>query len=126
MEHTLSVQSRIIVGLVALCLEILVVTLLSRRRIREEQALLWFGVGLIVIVLVGSANVFRIITHLLGAEQTVPALILLALVFTLFMLFYFSIKLANLETKFSHLVRQTALNTTSSLPSSRSRSRRRS
>jgi hypothetical protein len=77
---------------------------------REEQAILWFFVGLGVLLLVGFPTFFLFVTHLLGAQQAVPALTLLALVFVLCMLFYFSLKLANLEAKFNQLVRQQALN----------------
>lgn len=106
MEHSISFQSRIFIILVAIILEAGVVIGLNRRQIREEQALWWFTIGLIVIILVGSTTIFQFVTYLLGAANPVPALTLLALVFILFMLIYFSLKISRLEDKIIRLTRR--------------------
>lgn len=106
MEHSISLQSRIFIGLIALVLEFGVLFSLNRRRLKEEQALWWFATGLIVIILVGSADVFRFVTRLLGAQHPVLTLTLLALVFILFMLVYYSLKISRLEDKITQLTRR--------------------
>lgn len=109
MEHSISLQSRIIIGAIAVILESAILFGLRRRHLKEELALWWFAVGLIIIILVGSSSVFQFFTRLVGAEQPVPTLTLLALIFILFMLVYFSLKITKLEDKLIQLTRQLCL-----------------
>ncbi len=106
MENSISLQSRIFIGLIALILEVGILVALNRRKIKEEQALSWFATGLAVIILVGSPPIFKFVTSLLGAQHPVLTLTLLALVFILFMLVYFSLKISRLEDKIIHLTRR--------------------
>ncbi len=96
-----------IAGAVGLLLFVL--ELVRRRRLKEEYSVLWVATALVILVLSLWYGLLLKITHAIGAVLPTSTLFFFGLVFALFMLLHFSVRVSQLERKVTMLVQEIGL-----------------
>ena len=75
----------------------LIVWLIRRRRLREEYALLWLGVGIVAIVLALWYSLLEWLTRLIGAVAPTTTLFIFAILFLSVVSIHYSISLSRIK-----------------------------
>ncbi len=94
--------------LTALLLLALVVVLIRKRKLREEYALLWLGVGLIVMVLATWYSLLEWLTRAIGAVDPTSALFIFSLLFLLVISIHFSVVNSRMKDQIRDLTQEIA------------------
>lgn len=98
-----------IAGSVVLLL--LILDLVRRRRLKEEYSALWVVAAVVLLVLSLWYDALDWLTRAIGAVAPSSTLFFSALLFVLFMLLHFSIRVSTLERRLTILVQEIALRT---------------
>lgn len=96
-----------IVGSVALL--VFIVELVRRRRLKEEYSVLWVLTALALLLLAAWGGLLRDLTHLIGAVSQASTLYFFGLLFVVFLLLHFSVRVSNLERRVIVLLQEIAL-----------------
>jgi hypothetical protein len=96
-----------IVGSVALLL--FIVELVRRRRLKEEYSVLWVTTALVVLALALSGGLLQRLTHAIGAISQASTLFFFAIVFVVFLLLHFSVRVSKLERRLTATIQEVAL-----------------
>jgi hypothetical protein len=87
----------------------LIIYLIRRRKLREEYALLWLGVGLFTIVLALWYGLLEWLTRLIGAVAPTTTLFIFAILFLAMVAIHYSISLSRLKDQVRDLTQELAL-----------------
>ncbi|GAB2949968.1 hypothetical protein GCM10027280_43190 [Micromonospora polyrhachis] len=99
----------LITALTGLVLVAAIVELLRRRQLREKYALLWLGVGLLVIPLAIFPKLLDRPAELIGAKSGVSLVLFLGIVFLLLMSVHLSWEVSRLEEETRTIAEDLAL-----------------
>lgn len=96
-----------IVGSVALL--VLIVELVRRRRLKEEYSVLWVATALVLLLLAAWGALLGDLAHLIGATSQSSTLYFFGILFLVFLLLHFSVRVSSLERRVVVLLQEVAL-----------------
>ena len=105
----ISTNLRIIAIAGSLALLIFIVELVRRRRLKEEYSVLWVATAVLLLLLAAWGGLLRELTHLIGAISQASTLYFFGLLFVVFVLLHFSVRVSNLERRVVVLLQEIAL-----------------
>jgi hypothetical protein len=88
---------------------VVIIELVRRRRLREDYSLLWIGTVIAMFVLAGWRDLLHGLSAWVGIVYPPNLLFLLALLFMLFILLYFSTVITKLTLENKQIAQQMAL-----------------
>ena len=105
----ISTHLRIAAVIGSLVLLIFIVDLVRRRRLKEEYSVLWVTIALLFLLLAAWGGLLHGLTHAIGAITESSTLYFFGLLFVVFLLLHFSIRVSLLERRLTALVQEIAL-----------------
>jgi len=105
----ISTNLRIIAVAGSLALLLFVIELVRRRRLKEEYSVLWVATAIVVLLLAAWAGLLRTLTHAIGAISQASTLYFFGLIFVVFLLLHFSLRVSQLERRVVALLQEVAL-----------------
>ena len=93
----------------SLGLLLLIVELVRRRALKEEYTVLWVITGVVLLVLAAWEQLLRRIAEAIGASSEASMLYFFGLIFVIFLLLHFSVRVSKLERRVTSLVQEIAL-----------------
>lgn len=105
----ISTHLRIAAIVGSLALLIFVVDLVRRRQLKEEYSVLWVTIALLFLLLAAWGGLLHGLTHAIGAITESSTLYFFGLLFVVFLLLHFSIRVSLLERRLTSLVQEIAL-----------------
>jgi hypothetical protein len=105
----LGLQGKLLLVAVAVALGFIVISMLRRRRLHEDYALVWLAMIAGMVVVVASGWVLRLVTRLVGARYPASALTLISLAVIFVFLVLYSTRLSVLSDKVRDLAQEVAL-----------------
>jgi hypothetical protein len=105
----ISTNTRIVAIVGSVMLLVLIVELVRRRRMKEEYSILWVGTAIVLIVVAAWGGALHFLTHTIGAVSESSALYFFGLLFVIFLLLHFSVRVSLLERRLTALVQEIAL-----------------
>jgi hypothetical protein len=105
----ISTNLRIIAILGSIALLVFIVELVRRRRLKEEYSVLWVLTALALLLLAAWGGLLHELTHLVGAISQASTLYFFGLIFVVFLLLHFSVRVSNLERRVIVLLQEIAL-----------------
>jgi hypothetical protein len=105
----LGFQGKLLLVAVAVVLGFVVISMLRRRRLHEDYALVWLAMIVGMVVVVASQEVLGLVTRLVGARYPASALTLISLAVIFVFLVLYSTRLSVLSDKVRDLAQEVAL-----------------
>lgn len=105
----ISTNLRIIAIAGSVALLLFIVELVRRRALKEEYSVLWVITALVLLLLAAWGGLLRDLTHLIGAISQASTLYFFGLLFVVFLLLHFSMRVSALERRVVVLVQEIAL-----------------
>jgi hypothetical protein len=105
----ISANLRIVAIAGSLTLLVFIVELVRRRRLKEEYSVLWVLTALVLLLLAVWGALLRELAHFIGADSQASTLYFFGLLFVVFLLLHFSMRVSNLERRVIVLVQEIAL-----------------
>lgn len=105
----ISTNLRIIAIVGSLMLLVFVVDLVRRHKLKEEYSVLWVATALVLLLLAAWGGLLGGLTHLIGAISQASTLYFFGLLFVVFLLLHFSVRVSNLERRVVVLLQEIAL-----------------
>jgi hypothetical protein len=105
----ISANLRIIAIVGSLALLVFIVELVRRRRLKEEYSVLWVATALVLLLLAAWSGLLRNLTHLIGAISEASTIYFFSLIFVVFLLLHFSVRVSSLERRVVVLLQELAL-----------------
>lgn len=103
------VRLRILTVGAALVVLLFVLELVRRRRLKEEYSVLWIVIAILLLVFAVWFDLLNQVTHLIGAAAPTSTLFFFGLLFVVLVLLHFSVRISELERRFTALVQEMAL-----------------
>ena len=105
----ISTNLRIIAIVGSLALLVFVIELVRRRRLKEEYTVLWVATAVALLLLAAWPGLLRSITQAIGAISQASTLYFFGLLFVVFLLLHFSLRVSQLERRVIALLQEVAL-----------------
>ncbi len=105
----ISTNLRIVAIAGSLTLLIFIVELVRRRRLKEEYSVLWVATALALLLLAVWGGLLHGLADFIGADSQASTLYFFGLLFVVFLLLHFSVRVSNLERRVIVLVQEIAL-----------------
>ena len=105
----ISTNLRIIAIAGSLALLLFIIELVRRRRLKEEYSVLWVTTAIVVLLLAAWGGLLHDVTHVLGAISQASTLYFFGLIFVIFLLLHFSVRVSNLERRVVAMIQEIAL-----------------
>jgi hypothetical protein len=105
----ISTNLRIIAIVGSVGLLIFIVELVRRRRLKEEYSVLWVLTALVLLLLATWGGLLHDLAHLIGATSQASTLYFFSIMFVVFLLLHFSVRVSNLERRVVVLLQEIAL-----------------
>lgn len=105
----ISTNLRIIAIAGSLALLIFIIELVRRRHLKEEYSVLWVTTALAVLLLAVWEGLLRNLAHFIGAMSQASALYFFGMIFVIFLLLHFSVRISKLERRVVVLLQEIAL-----------------
>jgi len=105
----ISTNLRIIAIAGSLALLLFIIELVRRRRLKEEYSVLWVTTALVLLLLAIWGGLLRSLTHGIGAISQASTLYFFGLIFVVFLLLHFSLRVSQLERRVIALLQEIAL-----------------
>jgi hypothetical protein len=105
----ISTNLRIIAIVGSLALLLFIVELVRRRRLKEEYSVLWVTTAVVLLALAAWSGLLRDLTHFIGAISQASTLYFFSIIFIVFLLLHFSVRVSNLERRVVVLLQEIAL-----------------
>ena len=105
----ISTNLRIIAIAGSLALLIFIIELVRRRHLKEEYTVLWVTTALAVLLLAVWEGLLRHLAHFIGAMSEASALYFFGMIFAVFLLLHFSVRISKLERRVVVLLQEIAL-----------------
>lgn len=86
-----------------------IIELVRRRRLKEEYSVLWVLTALVLLVLASWGGLLRSLTHGIGAISQASTLYFFGILFVIFLLLHFSLRVSDLERRVLSLTQELAL-----------------
>ena len=96
-----------IAGSVALLL--FIIELVRRRRLKEEYSVLWVTTAVLLLLLAAWGGLLRDLTTAIGAISQASTLYFFGLIFVIFLLLHFSVRVSALERRVILMIQEIAL-----------------
>lgn len=100
---------RIVAVIGSFALLVFVVELVRRRRLKEEYSVLWVVTAVALLLLAAWEGLLSSLTHLIGAISEASTLYFFGLIFVVFLLLHFSMRVSSLERRVIVLLQEVAL-----------------
>jgi len=105
----ISTNLRIIAGVGSLALLLLIIELVRRRQLKEEYTVLWVTTAIVLFLLAVWGGLLRSLTHAIGAISQASTLYFFGLIFVIFLLLHFSLRVSQLERRVVSMIQEIAL-----------------
>lgn len=105
----ISTNLRIVAIAGSVALLIFIVELVRRRRLKEEYTVLWVLTALALLLLAAWGGLLHDLAHIIGANSQASTLYFFGLLFVVFLLLHFSVRVSNLERRVVVLLQEVAL-----------------
>ena len=105
----ISTNLRIVAIAGSVALLVFIVELVRRRRLKEEYSVLWVATALALLLLAAWGPLLRDLAQLIGASSQASTLYLFSIIFVVFLLLHFSVRVSNLERRVVVLMQEVAL-----------------
>jgi hypothetical protein len=105
----ISTNLRIIAIAGSFLLLLLILELVRQRRLKEEYSVLWVATAVVLIVLAAWGGALHFLTHTIGAVSESSTLYFFGLLFVIFLLLHFSVRVSILERRLTALIQEIAL-----------------
>jgi len=105
----ISTNLRIIAIAGSLALLLFIIELVRRRRLKEEYSVLWVTTAVVLLLLAIWGGLLRSLTHGIGAMSQASTLYFFGLIFVVFLLLHFSLRVSQLERRVITLLQEIAL-----------------
>lgn len=105
----ISTNLRIIAIAGSLALLIFIIELVRRRHLKEEYSVLWVTTALAVLLLAAWEGLLRHLAHFIGAMSQASTLYFFGMIFAVFLLLHFSVRISKLERRVVVLLQEIAL-----------------
>jgi hypothetical protein len=105
----ISANLRIVAIAGSLTLLIFIVELVRRRRLKEEYSVLWVLTATVLLLLALWEGLLRELAHFIGADSQASTLYFFGLLFVVFLLLHFSMRVSTLERRVIVLLQEIAL-----------------
>jgi hypothetical protein len=105
----ISTNLRIVAIAGSLALLIFIVELVRRRHLKEEYSVLWVATALALLLLAVWGGLLHELAHFIGADSQASTLYFFGLLFVVFLLLHFSVRVSNLERRVIVLLQEIAL-----------------
>jgi hypothetical protein len=93
----------------AVCILLMVVELVRRRKLKEEYSVLWVGTAVVILLFSIWFSLLKGITDAIGAISPASTLFFFGLLFCLVLLLHFSVRISALERRLTTLVQEVGL-----------------
>lgn len=93
----------------ALCILMMVVELVRRRKLKEEYSVLWVGTAVVILLISVWFSLLRRVTDVIGAVSPASTLFFFGLLFCIVLLLHFSVRISALERRLTTLVQEVGL-----------------
>lgn len=105
----ISANLRIVAIAGSLTLLVFIVELVRRRHLKEEYSVLWVATALVLLLLAVWGGLLRELAHFIGADSQASTLYFFGLLFVVFLLLHFSVRVSKLERRVVVLLQEVAL-----------------
>jgi hypothetical protein len=105
----ISTNLRIIAIAGSLALLLFIIELVRRRRLKEEYSVLWVATAILLLLLAAFGGLLRGFTNAIGASSQASTLYFFGLIFVVFLLLHFSLRVSALERRVIVLLQEIAL-----------------
>jgi hypothetical protein len=105
----ISTNLRVIAIAGSLALLLFIIELVRRRRLKEEYTVLWMATAIVLLLLAAWAGLLRTLTQAIGAFSQASTLYFFGLIFVVFLLLHFSLRVSQLERRVIVLLQEIAL-----------------
>jgi len=105
----ISTNLRIIAIVGSLALLAFIIELVRRRRLKEEYTVLWVTTALVLLALAAWGGLLADLTHAIGAISQASTLYFFGIIFIIFLLLHFSIRVSDLERRVMTMIQEIAL-----------------
>ena len=105
----MDIKARIIIILLSISLFLFVLNLIRKRKMRIEYSILWFLIGLIILLVSIWQNMADQISFLIGIEYPPALFFLIAIFFVILMKLHFSIEMTKLKDQNKTLVQEISI-----------------
>jgi hypothetical protein len=105
----ISTNLRIIAIAGSLALLLFIIELVRRRRLKEEYSVLWITTAVVLLLLAAWGGLLRELTNVIGAISQASTLYFFGLIFVIFLLLHFSIRVSALERRVILMIQEIAL-----------------
>jgi hypothetical protein len=105
----ISTNLRIIAIAGSLALLLFIIELVRRRWLKEEYSVLWVTTAVLLLLLAIWGGLLRSLTHGIGAISQASTLYFFGLIFVVFLLLHFSLRVSQLERRVIALLQEIAL-----------------
>lgn len=102
-------HQKIVAVIIAFSIFALIISLLRRRKLREEYSWLWLLTGAVILILSFSYPLLLWLTRLIGAGLPTSTLFFFGLIFLVLICLQFSVRLSGLSNQVKNLTQQQAL-----------------
>lgn len=105
----ISTNLRIIAIAGSVAMLLFIVELVRRRQLKEEYSVLWVLTAVVLLLLAAWGTLLRELTHLIGAISQASTLYFFGLLFVIFLMLHFSMRVSALERRVVVLLQEIAL-----------------
>ena len=105
----ISTNLRVVAIAGSLELLLFIIELVRRRRLKEEYSVLWVTTAVVLLLLAIWGGLLRSVTHAIGAISQASTLYFFGLIFVVFLLLHFSLRVSQLERRVIALLQEVAL-----------------
>jgi hypothetical protein len=99
-----------VIGIVgSLGLLLVILELVRRRQLKEEYTVLWVLTGVVLLLLAAWEGALRTVAEAIGASSEASMLYFFGLIFVVFLLLHFSVRVSRLERRVVSLMQEIAL-----------------
>ena len=102
-------QQKIFAIITVVCILIVIIYLVKKRKLREEYSWLWLLTGFVILVLVLWYDLLLYITDLIGAVTATTTLFIFGIIFLILIALHFAIKISSLSDQVKNLAQQVSL-----------------
>jgi hypothetical protein len=93
----------------AVCILLMVIELVRRRKLKEEYSVLWVGTSVVILLVSIWFSLLKSVTHAIGAISPASTLFFFGLLFCIVLLLHFSVRISALERRLTTLVQEVGL-----------------
>ena len=105
----MTLHQKIFAVFVSLAIFVVIISLVRKRKLREEYSWLWLLTGFVIFVLVVWYDLLVKLTALIGAVAPTTTLFIFSIIFLVFVSLHFAIKISKLSDQLKNLAQKISL-----------------